>query len=94
MAYEYEGYVKNTIRTEAVFSHEIEQKYDRILELEEVYRKAKAFDEIKEFIIEKSKEEEEKPRMLLDDYDYGLYQAYDIVDDIIQEHLEGADDER
>lgn len=48
MAYEYEGYVKNTIRTVAVFSHEIEQKYDRILELEEVYRKAKAFDEIRE----------------------------------------------
>ena len=46
MAYEYEGYIKNTIRTEAVFSHEIEQKYDRILELEEVYRKTKAFDAI------------------------------------------------
>ncbi|MGO2869154.1 MAG: hypothetical protein ACTIBY_03065 [Staphylococcus equorum] len=89
MAYEYEGYVKNTIRTEAVFSHEIEQKYDRILELEEVYRKAKAFDEVKEFIIEKLKEEEEeKSRTLLSDYDYGLYQAYDNVDDIIQEYLE------
>lgn len=48
MAYEYEGYVKNTIRTEAVFSHEIEQKYDRILELEEVYSKAKAMDEIEQ----------------------------------------------
>ncbi|WP_426462596.1 hypothetical protein [Staphylococcus equorum] len=47
MAYEYEGYIKNTIRTEAVFSHEIEQKYDRILELEEVYRKTKAFNHIK-----------------------------------------------
>ncbi|OEK54307.1 hypothetical protein ASS95_07155 [Staphylococcus equorum] len=52
MAYEYEGYVKNTIRTEAVFSHEIEQKYDRILELEEVYRKAKAFDKISNLIEE------------------------------------------
>lgn len=52
-------------------------------------RKAKAFDEIKEFIIEKLKEEEEeKPRTLLSDYDYGLYQAYDNVDDIIQEYLE------
>ncbi|WP_433912344.1 hypothetical protein [Staphylococcus sp. LKG3-3] len=46
MAYKYEGYIKNTIRAESVFNHEIEQKYDRILELEEVYRKAKAFDEI------------------------------------------------
>ncbi|MGD3158242.1 hypothetical protein [Staphylococcus cohnii] len=59
-------------------------------ELQEVYRKAKAFDEIKEFIIEKLKEEEEEtPRTLLSDYDYGLYQAYDNVDDIIQEYLEG-----
>lgn len=46
MAYEYEGYIKNTIRTESVFSHETEQKYYRMLELQEVYRKAKAFDEI------------------------------------------------
>ncbi|MDN6743108.1 MAG: hypothetical protein L0L63_11750 [Staphylococcus equorum] len=66
MAYEYEGYVKNTIRTEAVFSHEIEQKYDRILELEEVYRKARAFDEIKKFTTERLKEQE-----LTDEYDYG-----------------------
>lgn len=64
-------------------------------ELDEVYNKAKAFDEVKEFIIEKLKEEEEeKPRTLLSDYDYGLYQAYDNVDDIIQEYLERADDER
>lgn len=64
-------------------------------ELQEVYRKAKAFDEIKEFIIRKLKEEEEeKPRTLLSDYDFGLYQAYDNVDDIIQEHMERADDER
>ena len=58
-------------------------------EINEMDRKAKAFDEIKEFIIEKLKEEEEeKPRTLLSDYDYGLYQAYDNVDDIIQEYLE------
>lgn len=50
-------------------------------------RKAQAFDEIKEFIIEKLKEEEEKSRILLDNYDYGLYQAYNKVDDIIQEHM-------
>lgn len=48
MAYEYEGYIKNTIRTESVFSHETEQKYYRMLELQEVYRKAEAFDEVLE----------------------------------------------
>lgn len=58
-------------------------------ELKEVYRKAKAFDEVKGFIIRKLKEEEEeKPRTLLSDYDFGLYQAYDNVDDIIQEYME------
>ncbi|UEH02033.1 hypothetical protein [Staphylococcus gallinarum] len=64
-------------------------------EIKEMERKARAFDEIKEFITRKLKEEEEeKPRTLLSDYDYGLYQAYDNVDDIIQEYLERADDER
>ena len=66
-----------------------------INELQEVYCKAKAFDEIKEFIIRKLKEEEkEKSRTLLSDYDFGLYQAYDNVDDIIQEYKDRADDER
>ena len=64
-------------------------------EINDMEYKAKAFDEIKEFIIEKLKEEEEEtPRTLLSDYDYGLYQAYDNVDDIIQEYLERADDEK
>ena len=72
----------------------MENKYTNE-EIKILERKAKAFDEIKEFIIEKLKEkEEEKPRTLLSDYDYGLYQAYDNVDDIIQEYLESADDER
>ncbi|RIM29622.1 hypothetical protein BUY35_07270 [Staphylococcus cohnii] len=56
-------------------------------EIKEMERKAQAFDEIKEFIIEKLKEEEEKSRIPLDDYDYGLYQAYNQIDDIIQEHM-------
>lgn len=67
--------------------------FDIAREVEEVYRKAQAFDETKEFIIEKLKEEEEKPHTLLGDYEYGLYQAYNFVDDIIQEHMERADDE-
>lgn len=61
--------------------------FEMAQEVEEVYRKAKCFDEIKEFIIEKLKEEEEKSRIPLDDYDYGLYQAYNQIDDIIQEHM-------
>ena len=72
----------------------MENKYTNE-EIRMLERKAKAFDEIKEFIIRKLKEEEEeKPRTLLSDYDFGLYQAYDNVDDIIQEHMERADDER
>ena len=66
-----------------------ETKRDIKIGLDDLYAKAQAFDAIKEFIIEKLKEEEEeKPRTLLSDYDYGLYQAYDNVDDIIQEYLE------
>ncbi|MEB5899821.1 hypothetical protein [Staphylococcus arlettae] len=94
MAYEYEEYIKNVIGTEAVFSHEKEKRQERVQELQEVYHKAKAFDEIKKLIIEKLKEEEEKPRILLDDYDYGLYQAYDKIDDVIQDFEECADDGR
>lgn len=61
----------------------------------ELVAKAKAFDETKEFVARKLKEEEEESsRTLLSDYDFGLYQAYDNVDDIIQEYKEGADDER
>lgn len=73
-----------------------EDKCDKIRdELSTMDKKTKAFDEVKEFIIKKLKEEEEeKPRTLLSDYDFGLYQAYDNVDDIIQEYLERVDDER
>ena len=67
-----------------------EDKCDKIRdELSTMDKKAKAFDEVKEFIIKKLKEEEEeKPRTLLSDYDFGLYQAYDNVDGIIQEYME------
>lgn len=75
-----------TIHKQQGTEHKAQSMID---ELEMAYDKAKAFDEVKEFIIEKLKEgEEEKSGTLLSDYDYGLYQAYDIVDDIIQEYLE------
>lgn len=87
MAYEYEIKIPMWLEDGRWLNMNVD---DKVLdELEEVYKKAKAFDEIKEFIIEKLKEEEkEKPRTLLSDYDFGLYQAYDNVDDIIQEYLE------
>lgn len=44
MAYEYEEYIKNVIGTEAVFSHEKEKRQERVKELQEVYRKAKAWN--------------------------------------------------
>lgn len=93
MAYEYDEFV-DAMRFGLTMSDR--ETTDPVWNMvDEVVNKAKAFDEVKEFIIEKLKEEEEeKPRTLLSDYDYGLYQAYDNVDDIIQEHLEGADDER
>ena len=91
MAYEYEGKLLDY----ASGSKTYEEYKAMTQELQEVYRKAKAFDEIKEFIIRKLKEEEkEKSRTLLSDYDFGLYQAYDNVDDIIQEYKDRADDER
>lgn len=46
MAYEYEEEVKSVISTETVFSHEETEKEARVKELQEVYRKAHAFDEI------------------------------------------------
>ena len=77
MAYEYE---KENI--EAVMINP--PKANR--ELREVYSKARAFDEVKEFVDKKLKEKEEKSH-ILDDYEYGMYQAYDFIDDVIQEHL-------
>lgn len=57
-------------------------------ELKEVYAKAKAFDEIKIFVISKLKEKERETYTTLNDYDYKLYQAYENIDDIIQEYTE------
>ena len=86
MAYEYESTIGSFIN-ESLDDSDIKTEIEK--ENKEVYRKAKAFDEVKEFIIKKLKEEEEeKPRTLLSDYDFGLYQAYDNVDDIIQEYME------
>lgn len=89
MAYEYEHRnIKANVYSGLATNESVE-------ELKEVYRKAKAFDEIREFINRKLKEEEEKrPRTLLSDYDEELYKACDSVDDIIQEYVERADDER
>lgn len=50
-------------------------------------RKAKAFDAIKEFIIEKLKEEDNY--YFKSERDNGENNAYEKIDDIIQEHMEG-----
>ncbi|MDW4411603.1 hypothetical protein QI049_11190 [Staphylococcus saprophyticus] len=93
MAYEYEIKIPMWLEDGRWLNMNVD---DEVLdEIQEVYRKAKILDEVKGFIIRKLKEEEkEKPRTLLSDYDFGLYQAYDNVDDIIQEYLEREDDER
>lgn len=66
MAYEYEEEVKSVISTETVFSHEETEKEARVKELQEVYRKAKILDEVKNFTTERLKEQK-----LTDEYDFG-----------------------
>ncbi|ANK37576.1 hypothetical protein AOB58_774 [Staphylococcus sp. AntiMn-1] len=89
MAYENKIAIESCVKKVHEQQGTIEKTQSIINEIEEVYHKAKILDEVKGFIIRKLKEEEEeKPRTLLSDYDFGLYQAYDNVDDIIQEHLE------
>lgn len=65
MAYEYESklYANSVVRstTENVFIETGETK-----EIKEVYRKAKAFDEVRSFVTERLKEEK-----LTDEYDFG-----------------------
>lgn len=84
MAYEYE--MKNLIAKLSGVWVESEKK-EILKELQEVYRKAKAFEEIKEFIVRKLKEEEEQ-YLSQSEQDVGQYKAYNYIDDIIQEHLE------
>lgn len=47
MAYEYEKYIENLVATESIFEHEREVREDRELEIQVVYAKAKAYDQIK-----------------------------------------------
>lgn len=74
MGYEYEKYIKNAINTEAVFSHEKEKRQERIEELKEVYRKAKAWDnyiaEVKDRVrfTENTKEDVENETQKVIDY--------------------------
>lgn len=85
MAYEYEDEVKSVISTETVFSHEETEKEARVKELQEVYRKAKAFDEIEN---------------ILNNYfeNYGCYPSpkeyMQEVVSVIDNYKERVDDER
>ncbi|MFC3468149.1 hypothetical protein CD120_09210 [Staphylococcus saprophyticus] len=57
-------------------------------ELKEVYRKAKAFDEVKEFVSEKLDKDIRHYHCFKSERDNGELAAYERIDDIIQEHME------
>lgn len=88
MEYKYEERNKGLILAGTLFDEGDLEKQPSLEELREVYAKAKAFDEIKIFVISKLKEKERETYTTLNDYDYKLYQAYENIDDIIQEYME------
>jgi len=61
-------------------------------EINEMERKAKAFDEISHFV--SIKLDEDSNYYFKSERDNGKINAYENIDDIIQEHMECADDER
>lgn len=90
MAYEYEEYIKNVIGTEALFIHEERIREERVQELQEVYRKAKAYDLLKEdLLINEKVFREQAENDEISDIIHGHYVAL-----LVQAELESADDER
>lgn len=90
MAYKYEGVIKKELEFTDLDNTD---NYGAMLkELEGVYRKAEAVDDINKCLVEIFKQEE--PLYLADEYERGLYNAYYEIAGIIQEHMERADDER
>ena len=87
----YESETKNLIAKLSGVWVESEKK-EVLKELQEVYRKAKIFDDINKLLVEVFKQEE--PLYLVDEYERGLYNAYYEIVGIIQEHMECADDEK
>lgn len=85
MAYEYEGKLLDYVSGSKTY----EEYKAMTQELKEVYRKAKAFDEVKKFTTERLKEQE-----LTDEYDFGERFMCEEVEDIISEYMEREDDER
>ncbi|RWZ80773.1 hypothetical protein [Staphylococcus saprophyticus] len=84
MAYEYEGKLLDY----ASGSKTYEEYKAMSQELQEVYRKAKAFDEVKEFVSEKLDKDIRHYHCFKSERDNGELAAYERIDDIIQEHME------
>ncbi|MEO2249420.1 hypothetical protein ABGB00_07045 [Staphylococcus saprophyticus] len=87
MAYEYEEENIRKLNSYNVLSGgaNITKPID---EIQEVYRKAKAVDEIKEFVSEKLDEDIRHYHCFKSERDNGELAAYERIDDIIQEHME------
>lgn len=92
MAYDYEKDVISELEQMGV-DYESNGYFNMSIEVEEVYRKAKAFDEVKEFVSEKLDEDIRHYHCFKSERDNGELAAYERIDDIIQEYLERADDE-
>ncbi|WP_019469731.1 hypothetical protein [Staphylococcus cohnii] len=92
MAYENKIAIESCIKRIHEQQGTTEKVQQIINELETVYRKAKAYDDINKCLVEIFKQEE--PLSLADEYERGLYNAYYEIAGIIQEHMERADDER
>lgn len=56
--------------------------------IDEMERKSKAFDEVKEFVSEKLDEDIRHYHCFKSERDNGELAAYERIDDIIQEHME------
>lgn len=81
MAYKYEEAHKQILSSyHAYLGDDTGQK-----EIEDVYAKAEAFDEIRKYV-NKKLEEEEFP--IEDDYLIGRYESYEIIEEIIKENME------
>ena len=88
----YEDYEKLLKDTQKCYRSELINNANLLNELQQVYRKAKAYDDINKCLVEIFKQEE--PLYLADEYERGLYNAYYEIAGIIQGHMERADDER
>lgn len=86
MAYEYESDIPKFLKG-IEYEHPLDLSKE-IKEIQKVYRKAKAFDEVKEFVSEKLDKDIRHYHCFKSERDNGELAAYERIDDIIQEHME------